>query len=461
MATRKRSKKNQRFRIGSVSVYKHRCSWWLYYRENGSVRRRRASEDIAEAQAIAAQVNAQLAGGRPTFFSFQPTAIEDLVRCWLDYHENVRRSSVATCLRYRAAVSHLVRFVQDNTAGRHAHEVNPEDFLRYLRTIEVAPNGHPNSRTRRLRDKGIKFILCACRSMYGLARTRHFLPPGSDNPFSTLAVDRMRIEDAKPIHVFREEDEHAFLSACDDWQFPLFYILAKTGLRSGELTHLLIDDVDLANGVLHVRSKPELEWQIKTRTARSIPLPAEPMMALRHVIGHRRQGVLFTRRPGQNRRKMPLALLSRGALASELGKRAAGLAEALRRQPTREERCRLAKTVWRDAGAIKTDVIAKEFTNLTRRIGLPNVTAPKCWRHTFATLMQEAGVDPLIRQQTMGHAPAGLGASILGMTAHYTHTQPEVHRRQLAAVLALRPRTSVLVAARFGNRAEAKHGGEQ
>ena len=73
MATRKHSKEKKKFRIGSVSVYKHRSPWWLYYRENGAVRRRRASQDLEEARVMAAEVNAQLAGNRSTLFSFQPT----------------------------------------------------------------------------------------------------------------------------------------------------------------------------------------------------------------------------------------------------------------------------------------------------------------------------------------------------------------------------------------------------
>ncbi len=104
MATRKHSKEKKKFRIGSVSVYKHRSPWWLYYRENGAVRRRRASQDLEEARVMAAEVNAQLAGNRSTLFSFQPTRVDELTHCWLDYHEHVRRSSVATCQRYRTAV---------------------------------------------------------------------------------------------------------------------------------------------------------------------------------------------------------------------------------------------------------------------------------------------------------------------------------------------------------------------
>jgi site-specific recombinase XerD len=68
------------------------------------------------------------------------------------------------------------------------------------------------------------------------------------------------------------------------------------------------------------------------------------------------------------------------------------------------------------------------------------VTAPKTLRHTFATILQDANVDPLVRNELMGHAPmaAGRGSS-LGMTATYTHTRPETKRRQLQTALEALP----------------------
>ncbi|SFI23293.1 hypothetical protein [Planctomicrobium piriforme] len=42
------------------------------------------------------------------------------------------------------------------------------------------------------------------------------------------------------------------MEACDHRQFPVFLTLMLTGLRPGELTHLLLpDDLDLANRLLH------------------------------------------------------------------------------------------------------------------------------------------------------------------------------------------------------------------
>ena len=76
---------------------------------------------------------------------------------------------------------------------------------------------------------------------------------------------------AKTITLFTAEQERAFLEACDDWQFPLFLTLMLTGLRPGELTHLLLpDDLDVDALVLRVRNKPRLGWQVKTRNERDV-----------------------------------------------------------------------------------------------------------------------------------------------------------------------------------------------
>jgi hypothetical protein len=83
---------------------------------------------------------------------------------------------------------------------------------------------------------------------------------------------------------------------------------------------------------------------------------------------------------------------------------------------------------------------------LTAAIGLPQVSAPKTLRHLFATALQEANVDPMIRSQLMGHAAAGdaRGKGPLGMTGVYTHASPATIRRQLEDALRLRPALGVL-----------------
>ena len=43
----------------------------------------------------------------------------------------------------------------------------------------------------------------------------------------------------------------------------------------------------------------------------------------------------------------------------------------------------------------------------------------------FSTLLQDANVDPLIRQQVLGHQPCSPDSGALGMTSVYTHSRPE------------------------------------
>jgi len=418
-----RRKRSGRVRIGKVSVYLHHGAWWLYYREGGRAVRKKVSESRAQAEQLAAQVNAQLAVNSPTVLSFSPISVGALCQQFLDYHEEVRKSSIATVRRYRAATEHLVRFAGETLA----HTVKPDRFAAYLRNTLIAPNGHPNTARRNLRDKGVQFILETCRAMYSFAAKRRHLPPYAGNPFEELALDRLKIEDAKPIFVFDAATELAFLRSCDEWEFPIHFTFAKTGLRVGELTHLLVEDLDLEAGWLNVRNKAELGWRIKTGVERRVPLMSELVRVLKIVLVGRLVGPVFLQR--RFLKETPVLSGDRRVLGVECQARCRCVESSL----DRNEMSRIARTVWRDAGAIKSDAVRQSFIRIASSIGHPEATCPKSWRHTFATLLQDANVDPLIRQQTLGHR--GSTGPSLGMTAAYTHTRPETHRQQIEAAL--------------------------
>jgi len=181
-----------RFRVGRVSVYLHHGTWWLYYRDSGRQVRRKAHDDREQAEQVAAQVNAQLTSGAPTLAAFTPISLSDMRRQFLDFHEHVLNSSIGTVRRYETATRHLEEYMGKQPGSPMLHEVRPAAFAAYLRTLEVAPNGHANTDRRRLRDKGIQFILETCRSLYNFALKRRHLPPYSENPFSELPLDRLR-----------------------------------------------------------------------------------------------------------------------------------------------------------------------------------------------------------------------------------------------------------------------------
>ena len=377
------------------------------------------------ARQLAAQINSQLEVGAPSALSFESLAISELQDRWLSHHEQVLRSSVQTINRYRAATNHLLVFIRTARASDKTSTFrvqHAEEFVRYLRTVQVAPNGHENSRRRPLFDKGIKYILCCCRTMFNYAMKRRHLSPYAENPFSELDLDRIPIENSKPVVIFTADQEQKFLETCDDWQFPVFLTLILTGLRPGELCHLLLpDDLDLDGGVLYVRNKPKLGWQVKTRSEREIPLVDPLVNVLRLSVGHRTTGPVFLRRRFEDGERPTLAGHTKADLEQEVENRIVERERNSDRKLSRTQRLQIARSVWRDAGSIKTDHIRKEFMRLTRSIEAQHLTAPKSLRHLFATTLQDTNVDPLIRCELMGPAigTSRNSAHGLGMTANY------------------------------------------
>ncbi|MBL8793614.1 MAG: tyrosine-type recombinase/integrase [Planctomycetia bacterium] len=415
------------FRVGKVSGYLHHGAWWLY---DGKPVRRKVAINRDDAERLAAQINGQAAAGTPTLLSFEPISVAELRKQFLEYHELAVKSSMGTVHRYRAATKHLEDFVDQQSRAPQAHQVRPGRFATYLRKIEFAPNGHKNATKRKLRDKGVQFILETCRSMYMFALKNRHLAPYTGNPFSELPLDRLKIEDAKPIFVFTADFELAFFKSATDWAFPIHFVLSKTGLRVGELIHLLIEEVDIEGSWLYVRNKTELGWRVKTGNERPVPLLPEVVAVLRAVIGGRTSGPVFLRERLVGR---ALTLVgSRRDLERTCHQRQKE-AQVDGQSLGRTQLQRIAQSVWWDAGMVRADSVRKSFVRTTAAIGHPEATCPKSWRHSFATLLQDANVDPLIRQQTLGHKPSN--GNGLGMTANYTHTRGETLREQIEQAL--------------------------
>jgi hypothetical protein len=100
--------------------------------------RRRAGDELGEAERVAAEVNAQLTRAAPTLFSFKPIPVSQLVADFLTDHEVVRRSSIATVNRYRTALEHLVAFTATDSTERPVHQLNATRFVAFLRSRLVS-----------------------------------------------------------------------------------------------------------------------------------------------------------------------------------------------------------------------------------------------------------------------------------------------------------------------------------
>ena len=393
------------------------------------------------ARQTAAQINGQLEVGAPSSLSFEPISLIDLREKWLARHEHVLRSSIQTIRRYQTATQHLIRYVQTVRPIKivsNFHASHAEDFVRHLRSIRVASNGHPHSTTRPLLDRGILYILETCRTLFAFAMKRRHLSPYAENPFTALELGRLPIEYCRKIILPTSEQQMALLKECDHWQFPIFLTLMMTGLRPGEIAHLLLpEDLDFQQNLLFVRNRVKLGWQIKTRTERMIPLIPRLVEVLKLMVGNRTHGPVFLRR-----RFCPEQLpfwSGISAAENELERRTQKFEASQRAVCSRSMKAKLALQLWNDWGHLVSERLRAEFIRLTKRIGAPEITAPKTLRHLFATTLQDANVDPMIRNELMGHSTSDTSRNGLGMTGTYTHTRLTTKRSQLEAAFSQNP----------------------
>jgi integrase len=252
------------------------------------------------------------------------------------------------------------------------------------------------------------------------------LPPFSENPFGSFPIDKLRSrDDGDGEHrVFSAAQEKAFFEACSEWQRAIFVSLATLGLRVGELTHLLIEDVNLDAGVIDIRSKPELCWHVKTGRRRKLAFPSTLKSLLEQLIAGRRAGFVFVNEEFYRQlRHPPIDFTSPKTFKAHLERIAEDTRAANATASEREIR-RAVVACSRSMGQIPEKRIRLELMKITKRIGCPEFTRAHDLRHFFASRAQEAGMNPLLVRDMLGH-------TTMEMTRRYTHFGLDAMREAL------------------------------
>lgn len=404
-------------RIGKVTIYKRGGRYSVYFREQGQTVRQPIDGNLTTARATASKINAALMEQRPSPLGFRRTSPRQLLDQYLDFITDVQGLALRTQDRYRAALTRFVEFCEQCEAASidRVGEREIEEFVRWLRAKTRARNGSRVGKQAPYQIGGIKFILSTCRTAFLWAVRQKMLPAYAANPFSNFRIDGLRssVEEATKPSLFTPEQEQAFFKACDPWQHPLFFTLTTYGLRVGELTHLLIEDVDREAGAIHVRPKPEMLWTVKTRRKRSLPLTPETQPIFEQLIGDRRAGFVFLNKEFVLGSRSARSFASDKALRAHLRQIAADMRAE---DPDLSDRV-LLRTISRfchSIGQVAERRIRSEFMMLTEQIGCPEMTRVHDLRHLFCSRAQEMGMNPLLVQKMLGHAK-------LDMTARYTH----------------------------------------
>ena len=182
----------------------------------------------------------------------------------------------------------------------------------------------------------------------------------------------------------------AFLrEAKESGVYELYYMDLATGLRRGELLGLKWEDIDLQNGIIHVRRQVARvdgevkEMPLKTKNAyRNISISQDAVAMLTEMEAHRSSDYVFPSSTG---------------------------------------------------GPISPDSVNNMLHRVLKRAGLPSIRFHDL-RHTFATLALQNGVDIKTVSGMLGHFSAGF---TLDTYAHVTTSAQKEAARTMGNVLAV------------------------
>ena len=207
------------------------------------------------------------------------------------------------------------------------------------------------------------------------------------NPCESVSPPRLPRHEIVPL---TEEQSLRFLSATKGQPFEALFILAlTTGMRRGELTGLKWQDIDFANGKLHVKRSV-------TRKPGGGFIESEPK-----TTKSRRTIVLIP---------VTVSALKRHRTLQKAAKLKAGEAWIER-----------DLVFCRPNGDYLGEQVLVPFKRLLEAAGLPNIRFHDL-RHSTATLLLSIGIQPKVVQEILGHGDITVTMNI------YSHVMPTMQQ---------------------------------
>ena len=259
-----------------------------------------------------------------------------------------------------------------------------QKFYRLLLTEGRVPRIESEKQPKGLSAKTVRNINQVISSAMDMA-VRHKLI--LSNPTEGCELPKVEHREMKTLPA---EQLGAFLrEAKESGVYELYYMDLATGLRRGELLGLKWEDIDLQNGIIHVRRQVARvdgevkELPLKTKNSyRNISISRDAVAMLTEMEAHRSSEYVFPSSTG---------------------------------------------------GPISPDSVNNMLHRVLKRAGLPSIRFHDL-RHTFATLALQNGVDIKTVSGMLGHFSAGF---TLDTYAHVTTSAQKEAARTMGNVLAV------------------------
>ncbi len=281
------------------------------------------------------------------------TPVETLLTRFRDYAKaNIAPKSAR---RYQDVVDRFNEFLRTRRSMRLCSHVTTgviEDFRQY----RLAGSRPPKT-------KSMNFEIKALRTIFNYGIKWELT---SKNP--TDGVKSQKVTDAKPLRFLSREEAMALLESSPQDMRSIILGFLLTGMRRGELEHLVWDDIDFSAGMIRIRHKAD--WRPKTGE-RDIPMNSDMKDLLLQLRA--------TRRP-----EVPYVFTIDGKPAF-------------------------------------TSDIRRRLMRIAKRAHVKDMTSIHALRHTFGSLLAKSGVALPIVQRLLGHTD-------IRTTMIYVHTTGEEHR---------------------------------
>jgi integrase len=280
----------------SVKIRERGRSWWVFVDHHGQRKAKRIGEGKA-AKKLAEQVRDQWTawltlGDVAKVFAPKATAptptstlprLRDAVVAWIDRREASGDFRGATGPAYRAAVR---TWIVDHTLpdGRKLGDL-PADQVSREQLGEIILKMKAAKRSR----STVEHMRNVLRGFFReLVETKYV----QVNPASDLGFFVGRLRRGRRVGIFDKEECRTLLRATEGTRWHAFVACALgAGLRWGELAALTRDDVDLAQGRLHVRRswspKAAAVQAPKNGKGRFVPMAPELVEVMRAQVERR------------------------------------------------------------------------------------------------------------------------------------------------------------------------------
>ncbi|QGT99308.1 hypothetical protein SYNTR_0715 [Candidatus Syntrophocurvum alkaliphilum] len=214
----------------------------------------------------------------------------------------------------------------------------------------------------------------------------------NSNPASYTTRPRQEKKEITPL---KSEQVKQFLENIkNDWLYPLYITALGTGLRRGELLGLKWQDIDFDNQTAYIKrelllinNRVQLEEYTKTKSSnRSIALPDTVIKQLKKLKTKQKEDKLFLGQEYQDNNFV---------------------------------------FCWDDGRVVRPDYPYKRLKELLEQNNLPVIRFHDL-RHTFATLLLEAGEHPKVVSEMLGHSTITITLDT------YSHVLPSMQQKAAA-----------------------------